>query len=132
MKRFLIFALLGPPLGFVVGFWGMLQIANWLLGQPQPFDLHQLVLLPSAYLLGTIPALLAASFDQWLAKRDAPYRVVLTGLFAYAISYVPLGGALLMGFIGGPVVLLYGLVGAVPGMVCSWLSTAASRRMARA
>src|SRR5215217_7152415 len=38
MTRFLIFAAMAPPLGFVVAFWVMLQIANWLAGSPTTFD----------------------------------------------------------------------------------------------
>src|SRR5690349_16981930 len=38
MTRFLIFAAIAPPLGFVVAFWVMLQTANWLAGSPTTFD----------------------------------------------------------------------------------------------
>lgn len=123
MKRFLIFAVVGPPLGFVMAFWVMLQVANWALGSPSTFDLHQVVLLPAAYLVGMIPALLTAWFDHVLARIDVPYRIGLTAAFAYAISYVPLVAALTMGFVHGPFVLLLGLVGAVPAALCSWLAT---------
>lgn len=123
MKRFLIFAAVAPPLGFVVAFWVMLQIANWLAGSPSTFDLGQVVMLPTIYLAGLIPALLAAWFDHVLAKRNLSHRIALTALFGYAISYLPLIGAPWMGFVYGPYVVLFGLVGAVPCAVCSWLAT---------
>ena len=132
MKRFLIFAVIAPPLGFVTAFWGMLQIANWMEGEPSTFDLHQMVLLPACYLVGLIPALLAAWFDRALAKRNLSWRIAFTSLFGYAISYVPLAGVVPMHLLHGPDVLLFGLVGAVPAAVCAWLSTERRGRTARA
>lgn len=123
MKRFLIFAAIAPPLGFIVAFWVMLQIANWLSGSPSTFDLAQVAMLPTIYLVGLIPALAAAWFDDALAKRNLSHRVAMTGLFGYAISYLPLIGVPWMGFVHGPYVVLFGLIGAVPSAVCSWLAT---------
>jgi hypothetical protein len=121
MNRFLIFAAIAPPLGFVVAFWVMLQIANWLAGSPITFDVAQIMMLPTIYLVGLTPALLAAWFDHALARRNVSYRVVLTALFGYAISYLPFAAAFWIGFGHGPYVLLLGLIGAVPSAVCSWL-----------
>jgi hypothetical protein len=122
MTRFLIFAAMAPPLGFVVAFWVMLQVANWLAGSPGTFDVAQIMMLPTIYLVGLIPALLAAWCDQVLAKRNVPYRIALTALFGYAISYLPLAAAFWIGLTLGPDVLLFGLIGAVPSAVCSWLA----------
>src|SRR5258708_1802386 len=123
MRRVLIFALIGPPLGFATAFWGLLQILNWALGSPSTFDYHQVVLLPFAYVVGIVPALVVAIFDGSLAARHIGYRVLWTTLFAYAAGFIPLLGAFLMGFIHSPYILLFGLVGAIPGAVCSWLAT---------
>jgi uncharacterized membrane protein len=122
MKRFLIFAAVAPPLGFIVAFWVMLQIANWPAGSPSTFDLAHVVMLPTIYMVGLIPALLAAWFDHALAKRNVARHIALTALFGYAISYVPLAAAFWIDFPHGPYALLFGLVGAVPSAVCSWLS----------
>ena len=122
MKRLVIFAAIAPPLGFVVAFWVMLQIANWLAGSPTTFDVAQIMMLPTIYLGGLIPALLAAWFDHALAKRNFPHRIGLTALFGYAISCLPLAVAFWIGFAHGPYVLLFGLIGAVPSAVCSWLA----------
>ena len=102
MKRFLIFAAIAPPLGFVVAFWVMLQIANWLAGSPSTFDVAQVMMLPTIYLVGLIPALLVAWFDHALAKRNVSHRVALTALFGYAISYLPLAVRVLDGLRHGP------------------------------
>jgi hypothetical protein len=127
MTRFLIFAAMAPPLGFVVAFWVMLQIANRLAGSPITFDIAQIMMLPTIYLVGLIPALMAAWFDHALAKRNVSYRIAFTALFGYTISYLPLAVAYWVGFAHGPEVLLFGLIGAVPSAVCSWL--AAERRL---
>jgi hypothetical protein len=123
MTRFLIFAAMAPPLGFVVAFWVMLQIANRLAGSPITFDVAQIMMLPTIYLVGLIPALMAAWFDHALAKRNVSYRIAFTALFGYTISYLPLAVAYWVGFAHGPEVLLFGLIGAVPSAVCSWLAT---------
>ena len=123
MKRFLIFAAAAPPLGFVIAFWVMLQAANWVAGGPGTFDPAHVVMLPTVYLVGVIPALLVAWFDHVLAKREISYRIALTAVFAYFVSYVPLVGAFRMGFMHEPSVVLLGLVGAVPAAMCSWLAT---------
>lgn len=123
MTRFLIFAAMAPPLGFVVAFWVMLQIANWLAGGPGTFDVAQVMMLPTIYLVGLVPALLAAWCDHMLARRNVPYRIALTALFGYAISYLSLAVGFWMGLTLGPEVLLLGLIGAVPSAVCSWLAS---------
>jgi hypothetical protein len=123
MKRFLIFAAVAPPLGFLIAFWVMLQIANWIAGAPGTFDLQHVAMLPTVYLFGVIPALLTAWFDHLLATRQMSYRIALTALFGYALSYVPLLGAFKLGFMSEPSAALVGLIGAVPAAVCSWLAT---------
>lgn len=122
MTRFLIFAAIALPLGFVVAFWVMLQIANLLAGSPTTFDVAQIMMLPTIYLVGVIPALSAAWFDHALARRNVSYRILHTALFGYAISYPPFAAAFWIGFGHGPYVLLLGLIGAVPSALCSWLA----------
>jgi hypothetical protein len=80
------------------------------------------MMLPTIYLVGLIPALLAAWFDHGLAKRNVSYRIALTALFGYAISTLPLAVAFWVGLAHGPYVLLFGLIGAVPSALCSWLA----------
>lgn len=122
MRRFLIFALLGPALGFVTLFWILLQAFNGLLGAPNTFDWHQVVLLPVAYMLGIGPALITALFDHVLARRRVRARILWTALFAYAATYLILLHAWTAGTVHGPYLLAFGLIGAVPGAICAWLS----------
>jgi hypothetical protein len=122
VKRFLVFALLGPPLGLVTAMWGIVPVLGWSLGDPSVFDYHQIVLLPLAYEVGLVPALLVGLFDAILAGRNVGRRVLWCGLFGFAMSFLPLLSSLAMGFLHGPFVLMFGLVGAVPGALCSWLA----------
>jgi hypothetical protein len=122
MTRFLIFAAMAPPLGFVVAFWVMLQLANWLAGGPNSFEVAQIMMLPTIYLVGLIPALAAAGCDHMLAKRHVPHRITFTALFGYAITFLPILALVWLGMAVGPEVLLLGFIGAVPAAVCSWLA----------
>lgn len=122
MKRIVIFVLLGPPLGMITGLYGMLPALNWSLGEPSLIDFHQFVLLPLAYVIGFIPALIVGCFDAALAARRVRGRIAWTVLFAVAACYIPLMSSITMGFIGGPLLLLFGIIGAVPAALCSWLA----------
>src|SRR5665213_1307051 len=102
MKRFLIFGLLGPPLGLITGFWIMLPLLNAALGAPSTFDIHQFVLLPVAYMLGIVPALLAALFDHVLARRNIRPRILWTTLFSYGTGFIPILSAMVAGYVHGP------------------------------
>lgn len=72
MKRFLIFAILGPPLGFITVFWGMLQIANWATGHPLTIEARQILLPPyeSGYAALLAPPI-ACVRTTWLKSRSA-------------------------------------------------------------
>ena len=122
MRRFFIFALLGPALGFVTGFWILLPAFNAWLGAPGTFDPHQIVLLPVAYMLGLAPALVTALFDHVLARRRMRRRILWTALFAYAATDLILLTAWSAGTVHGPALLVFGLIGAIPGAICAWLS----------
>jgi len=122
MKRLVVFAVLGPPLGLVTGMWGILPVLNWSLGEPSVFDYHQAALLPVAYLVGLVPALLVGVFDGLLARRNIAWRPLWCALFGFAASFLPLLTSFAMGFLHGPFVLLFGLLGAVPAAICSWVA----------
>ena len=98
MKRLLIFAVLGPPLGLLTGMWGIIPVLNWSLGAPTVFDYHQISLIPLAYMVGLVPALLRGVFDGILARRNIGYRVLWCALFGYAMSFIPLLSSLSKGF----------------------------------
>lgn len=95
MKRMAIFGGLGPPIAFVVSFWGLIPLFNWSVGGPSVVDLHQLVLLPLFYIMGIPPALLAGLFDDYLAGRGTKLRVLWCGLGGFLVSFIPILGALI-------------------------------------
>jgi len=126
MNRMLIFAVLGPPLGIVTGLFVVLPVITVLAGEPTVFDIHQVVtvpvLLPIVYMVGLVPALLVGLFDGILARWNIGSRALWCALFGFAMSFLPLLASLSMGFLHGPFVLMFGLLGAVPGGMCSWIA----------
>ena len=122
MKRFLVFAALFPPLAFIVAIWGVVQVMNRVLAESNTADYHQLILLPVAYVVVLLPAMLTAVVDDVLARRNVPYRILWTALAGYGFIFAPLLAALWMGLVHGPYLLLFGIIGAVPGATCSWLA----------
>jgi uncharacterized membrane protein len=122
MRRFAVFAILFPPLAFVVAFWGMLQILTLALGDKSTIEFGQLVLLPLAYTVTLVPAMLTALVDDILAKRKTRYRILWTAFAGYVFIFLPLGTSILWGSIHGPYLVLFGIIGAVPAAICSWLA----------
>ena len=128
-KRLLLFGLLGPPLGFVTGFWGLLQILNIALGEKSTAEPGQLVLLPLAYTMGLVPALAVGGIDHYF--RDWRLGPLLTCLAGYLLGFMPIAGALVLGFIHGPFVLIFGLIGAIPALICALVARMLSQRKPR-
>jgi uncharacterized membrane protein len=120
MKRFVIFGLLFPPIAFVLAFWIMLQIANIASGEHITAEYHQVMLLPLAYVLAIVPALLTAWVDHVVAHR--PYRILWTALAGYVLVYLPLIAPMMAKFLHGPEMAVFGITGAIPAAICSWLA----------
>jgi hypothetical protein len=133
MKRVLIFLFLGPPLGLLTGMVVSIPALNFVAGGPQTFDAVALiVLMPLAYAMGAIPALLVCAIDAFLARFKVHARVALCALVGFFIGFLPFPRGLIvlassifegrpsLGLLG--VVALEGLVGAIPAAVCSWLA----------
>ncbi len=126
MKRYLIFAAVGPLLG---GFWLLLvstyQSGYWHEAHAEEVAklLKVFVLtLQYAYLFGILPALMIGAVDDILIhfKQIGPVlRMLLVGAFGFiaaALTYGSRGPD--SGFVQW---VLYGLVGFIPGVVASWL-----------
>jgi Family of unknown function (DUF5413) len=125
MKRVIIFAVLGPVLGMLTGFFVLLPIVTVLAGDRVNIntDLAPLAaLFPVAYIVGLLPAVLVGVFDGVLANRNIGWRVLWSGFFGFAMAFLPLLTSLSMGFIHGPFVLMFGAIGALPACVCSWIA----------
>jgi hypothetical protein len=127
MKRYLIFAAVGPLLG---GFWLLLtttyQSGYW--SQTNAGEVAKLfkvffTTLQYSYLFGILPALMLAAIDDILVhvKRIGPVaRMMLVGVAAFIAAEFLYGSR---GPDSGAVqFILYGLVGLIPATVSSWLT----------
>ena len=127
MKRYLIFAALGPLLG---GFWLLLTstLTSGYWSQPLSVALVGKLLtvfattLQYSYLFGFLPSLMIGAIDDILfhVRRIGPVlRMLLVGLLAFIFAELMYGSR-------GPdsglfQFVMYGLVGFIPGVVNSWL-----------
>jgi hypothetical protein len=127
MKRYLIFAALGPLLG---GFCLLLAttVMSGYWSHPNFSVVAKLFVvfvktLQYSYLFGILPALMIGAVDDILfhVKRiGAVVRMLVVGAVAFAVAELLYGSR-------GPdsgltQFILYGLVGFVPGTVSSWLA----------
>ena len=127
MKRYLIFAVIGPFIGGLLmlfaatvasGYW---TDTNWTeIGK---FLGAFFKTLQYSYLFGIVPALMIAAIDDilWHVRRIGfGLRILIVGAIGFTASELLYGsrgpdtGALQF--------LLYGLVGMVPSMISCWLA----------
>lgn len=117
MKRFLLFLLLGPAVGFAV--FELREIASGrIIGGFPGFVMG----LPFAYWFGLIPSLVMWLEDWFLEDKMRLWPKVLTSaLTGYVVSIAMM---LIWTSVSIPLrqILTFGIVGAVQGAVCSWLS----------
>ncbi|HEY3678763.1 MAG TPA: DUF5413 family protein [Bradyrhizobium sp.] len=127
MKRYLIFAALGPFLG---GFFLLIAttVMSGYWNQPTWSAVTKLFVvflktLQYSYLFGILPLLMIAAIDDIVfhVKRIVPVlRMVIVGLIAFVAAAFLYGSR---GSDSGALqFFLYGLVGLVPAAVCSWLA----------
>src|SRR5882757_6831799 len=127
MKRYLIFAALGPLLGgfllllattYMSGYW-----THTNLGEVKKLFVVFIKTLQYSYLFGILPALMLGAVDDILfhVKRIGPIvRMLIVGVVAFIAAELLYGSR-------GPdsgvtQFILYGLVGFIPGTVSSWLT----------
>jgi hypothetical protein len=127
MRRYVIFAVLVP---FVGGF--LLLIATTVMsgywtetniGGVEKIIVVLFSTLQYTYLFGVLPALAFAAIDDIIChvRRISPtLRMLITGAIAFATAELAYGGR--GNETGAMQFVLYGLVGLVPAMLCSWLS----------
>jgi hypothetical protein len=138
LKRYLVFAALGPLLG---GFWLLLTTTVMSGYWSQPPSLSQAakllavfaVTLQYSYLFGILPALMIAAVDDILfhVKRiGAVARLLIVGAIAFIAAEFLYGSR---GSDSGVTqFILYGLVGFIPATVSSWLARVAIDKPAAA
>jgi Family of unknown function (DUF5413) len=127
MKRYLIFAVLGPFLGgFLLLFATTYMSGYWT--QTNAAEVEKLFVvfaktLQYSYLFGIVPALMIAAVDDILThvKRIGPAgRMLIVGAIAFIAAELLYGSR---GPDSGAVqFMLYGLVGFIPVTISSWLA----------
>jgi len=128
MKRYAIFAALGPLLGGFLLLLATTVLSDYWSHPPSLSEAEKLLAvftttLQYSYLFGIIPALMIGAVDDILfhVKRIGPVaRMLIVGAIAFAAaeflygSRGPDSGALQF--------IMYGLVGFIPGAVSSWVA----------
>jgi uncharacterized protein DUF5413 len=127
MKRYLIFAAIGPLIGgFLLLLATTVSSGYWTetnLSEVGKFMAAFFKTLPYSYLFGVVPALMMGAVDDILfhVPRVTPVlRAVIMACLAFALAELLYGsrgpdtGALQF--------ILYGLVGLVPAAISSWLA----------
>jgi hypothetical protein len=128
MKRYLIFAAIGPLFG---GFWLLLTTTllsgYWTTHPPSAAEIGKLLTvfattLQYSYLFGLLPSLMIGAVEDILfhVKRiGAPLRILLVGVAAFAASELLYGSR---GQDSGAFqFIMYGLVGFIPATISAWL-----------
>ena len=127
MKRYLIFAALGPLLGgflllfattYMSGYWTQTDLA-----EVEKLFVVFAKTLQYSYLFGILPSLMLGAVDDILfhLKRISPrVRMLIVGVVGFAAAELFYGSR---GPDSGVIqFILYGMVGFVPGVVSSWFA----------
>ncbi|UYO45947.1 DUF5413 family protein [Rhodopseudomonas palustris] len=127
MKRYVIFAAIGPLIGgllllfattYLSGYW-----AHTHLTEVKKFFVVLFKSLQYSYLFGLLPALMMGAIDEIIShiRRVSPGgRVVIVGVIGFLATAVMYGNR---GADAGVLqFVLYGLVGLVPATLSSWLA----------
>jgi len=115
MKRFLMFMLIGPAVGFAVFLLRQCLAGKFAGWEAAAFEL------PIAYLFAVLPSLLMWFVDWLLFDRMRPWRrIAILAAVGYAAS-------IMMLLVWSPVsvhlpqLLSFGISGAAQAALCSWL-----------
>jgi len=115
MKRFAIFMLVGPVVGFPVVLLRQLLTGRFAGWEAVAYQL------PFAYLFAVLPSLVMWLVDWLLFERLRPWQRIV------ALALVGYGASIAMLLIWSPnqgqfsQITSFGIVGATQGIVCSWL-----------
>jgi len=127
MRRYVIFAVLTPLIGgFLLLIATTVMSGYWTetnIGEVEKIFVVLFSTLQYTYLFGVLPAVAFAAIDDIIChiRRIGPtLRMLITGALAFAAAELAYGGR--GNEQGALQFVLYGLVGLVPVMLCSWLS----------
>jgi hypothetical protein len=117
MKRFAVFAIVGPLIAAATLFLILLPLAGLLEGEPVVISTPAL----PAYSAAVLAALVVALFD-WIASLiEVPYRPIGAAIVGWVLAFILLRGFLALPDLPGWFVAI-GLLGAIPGLICSWVT----------
>jgi hypothetical protein len=124
MKRFAVFAIIGPPLAVATLFLLLLPVAGLLEGVPmlrflQAFESLSPVV--PAYCFAVLAALVVALFDGVASLIEVPSRPIAAAIVGWLLAFLLLRDYLALPDLPGWFAAI-GLLGAIPGFVCSWLT----------
>jgi hypothetical protein len=117
MKRFAVFAIVGPLLAAATLFLILLPVAGVLEGTPVEIST---AVLP-VYSYAVLAALVVAVFDWVASLIEVPARPIAAAIVGWVLAFILLRGYLALPDLPGWFVAI-GLLGVIPGFVCSWLT----------
>lgn len=123
MKRFAIFAIAGPPIAAAAFYLILLPVAGLLEGVPVVIDASVL----SAWSSAVIAALVVALFDWVASLIELPSRPIAAAVAGLVLAFALLRGYLALPDLPGWFAAI-GLLGAIPGFVCSWVVVKVEKR----
>jgi hypothetical protein len=115
MKRFAVFAIVGPLAAALSLFLILLPVAGVLEGVPVEISTPVL----PAYGYAVLAALVIALFDWVASLMEVPFRPIGTAIVGWVLAFLLLRGYLALPDLPGWFVAI-GLLGALPGFICSW------------
>jgi hypothetical protein len=120
MRRFAVFAILGPCLAGMTMLLLVLPVATWLEGVRVEVSLSADQVL-TVYLVSIFPSLVVGLFDWIAAIIDVPHRPIGAAIVGWILVVVALRGFLAMPDLPGWFVII-GLIGGIPALICSWVT----------
>jgi hypothetical protein len=124
MKRLAVFAIAGPPIGVAILFLILLPVAALLEGVPIGIFVATAmgsISVVLACFFALLAALVVALFD-WIASLiEVPNRPIATAIVGWVLAFLLLHEYLALPDLPGWFVAI-GMLGAIPGFVCSWLT----------
>jgi hypothetical protein len=127
MKRFAVFAILGPPIAAATFYLILLPLAGVLEGVPVVIDTPVLPVWSHA----VFASLVVALFDWVAFLIEVPFRPVAAAIVGWVLAFALLRGYLALPDLPGWFAAI-GMLGAIPGFVCSWVVTRMDKETAKA
>jgi hypothetical protein len=117
MKRFAVFAIVGPLMAAATLFLILLPVAGVLEGVP--IEISTPVLPAHSY--AVFAALVVALFDWVASLIELPFRPIGAAIVGWVLAFVLLRGLLALPDLPGWSVAI-GLLGAIRGFIYSWVT----------